>query len=89
MDLHGSEGGVRVIDYVIGNKVVRDRIERMQIGDNVDSDHHPVVIWIKGEGKRKRKAGGGGGKNKSNWSERGKKEYRERLGKVEVPERDR
>lgn len=42
-----------VIDYVIENRVVRDKIERLQIEDNVDSDYHPVVIWIKGGGRGK------------------------------------
>jgi len=41
--------GCTVIDYVIGEGEVKDRVERMRIGDRVDSDHQPVEVWLKGE----------------------------------------
>lgn len=32
---------------------VKNRIERLQVRKNVDSDHHSLVIWIKGKGGKK------------------------------------
>lgn len=37
-----------VIDFVIDNREVRERVEELQIGDRVDSDHHPIEVKIKG-----------------------------------------
>jgi len=45
--------GCTVIDYIIGEGEVKDRVERMRIGDKVDSDHQPVEAK-RGEGKRER-----------------------------------
>lgn len=36
--------GNTVIDYVMGDIEVRDRIKRMRIVDRVDSDHYPVEV---------------------------------------------
>lgn len=43
-----------VIDFVLGDREVRERVERLRMGDRVDSDHQPVEIWIKGERERRR-----------------------------------
>lgn len=43
-----------VIDFVWGDREVRERVERLKMGDRVDSDHQPVEIWIKGERERRR-----------------------------------
>lgn len=47
--------GQSVINYVIGKEKVKRKIERMEIGDRVDSDHQLVVL-IRG---RKTKDGKG------------------------------
>lgn len=50
--------GNSVINYVIGEERTRKKVERLYIGEKVDSDRHPVKIWIKREGgkeKEKRK----------------------------------
>lgn len=47
-----------VIDLVIGNEEVRERIGSLRIGDNIDLDHYPmkVEIDIKGrDGRKKQK----------------------------------
>lgn len=44
----GSRGNT-VIDYVVGNEGLRERIERL--GEDIDSDHYPVICWIREEGK--------------------------------------
>jgi hypothetical protein len=56
----GGRGGT-IIDYVLGNKEVRDKVERMYIGDRIDSDHQPVEVWIRGENidARRRQRGRG------------------------------
>lgn len=41
--------GPTVIDYVIGNGEVEKRVERLRVGDKIDSDHHPLEVWIRGE----------------------------------------
>ena len=48
-----------VTDYIVGNEDTREGVERMEVGDRVASDHHPVVVWLRwkggGSGKRRRK----------------------------------
>ena len=45
--------GSSVIDYVMGNEDTREKVDRMEIGEMVDSDHHPVVVWLR-EGRREK-----------------------------------
>lgn len=51
--------GCTVIDYVIGNREVKERIRRMEIGESIESDHQPLKVTIKekGEGWGKRTEG--------------------------------
>lgn len=53
----GMKRGNIVIDYIIGDIGVKDRIKRMAVGDRMDSDHHPVEVWLEGNGKKKRNRG--------------------------------
>lgn len=39
----GGRGGT-VIDYVMGDNEVKENVERMKVGDKIDSDHQPVEI---------------------------------------------
>lgn len=52
--------GNTVIDYVIGNEDTRDKVEWVEVGERVDSDHHLVVVWVRGEGRGKRELDGVG-----------------------------
>jgi len=52
--------GESVIDYILGEEEGREEIERLEVGDKVDSDHHPVVVWMKGGGDERGVRGGGG-----------------------------
>lgn len=37
---------------------MREAVERMRVGDKIDSDHHSIEIWMKGEtGRRGRNKG--------------------------------
>lgn len=40
--------GNTVIDYVLGDKEVKESIREMKIRDKVDSDHHLVEVVIEG-----------------------------------------
>lgn len=71
-----------MIDYVIGALEVRDRIGSMRIGDKVDSDHHPVEIWIEDRAGRKIGRRKGRREWRGVWNEEGRKELGKRnLGK--------
>lgn len=50
-------GGCTVIDYLIGDEDVKERIKRMRIGDRIDSDHHSVEIWVEGRVDREEERG--------------------------------
>lgn len=50
-----------VIDYVIGDEEVRERVGKLRIGERVDSDHHPVEVWIKRGDRKERRAKEGKG----------------------------
>jgi len=43
--------GSTVIDYVIGDEETKESIRKMRIGDKVDSDHHPLEIWVGAKGR--------------------------------------
>lgn len=38
-----------VIDYVMGNMELKDKVLEMRIGDKLDSDYQPVEITMRGE----------------------------------------
>jgi len=47
--------GETVIDYVMGDKRAWERVERLELGEEVDSDHQSVSVWERGgRGIRKR-----------------------------------
>lgn len=46
--------GDSVIDYVIGEARLKVYAERLEIGDRIDSDHHPVVTWLSTKRDRRR-----------------------------------
>lgn len=52
--------GNTVIDYIIGDWKVKERIVRMNVGEKVDLDHQPVMAWIKGKIKKRKRKGGTG-----------------------------
>jgi len=77
--------GESVIDYVLGEAGAKECVEKMEIGDQVDSDHHPVVIWFKGK-KRKGKGKGEGDEKKGGirriiWSEEKERKWLEEMQK--------
>ncbi|KYN10025.1 hypothetical protein ALC57_17859 [Trachymyrmex cornetzi] len=43
-----GERGDSVIDYVLVDEETREGIESMEIGEEIDSDHHPLVVSLRG-----------------------------------------
>lgn len=41
--------GTTVIDYVLGSKVTKEKIRRRRIGKEVDSDHQPIELVVRGK----------------------------------------
>ncbi|KAL6421353.1 hypothetical protein ACFW04_014690 [Cataglyphis niger] len=74
-------GSGNSVDYVMGDKDTRMQVCEVEVGDNIDSDHHPIIVRIKGGDKirlrRKERA------KKWVWTREEKDEFRKALGNVE------
>lgn len=48
-----GERGETVINYVMGDRGAWERIKRLEVGDEVDSDHQSVInqAWLRKEGE--------------------------------------
>lgn len=33
-----------MIDYILGDDKAREKVLRVEIGENVDSDHYPITV---------------------------------------------
>lgn len=60
----------------------------MKVEDKIDSDHQPVEIWIRGYEERKREGRKRRNRWRGVWDEKGREEFRERVGKVETDNKD-
>lgn len=69
--------GEKVLDYVMGNEEIWEKVRKIKVENRINSDHFPVVVWIKGEGGAGRKWGRE--KRKWEWSQEGKSLFREKL----------
>ncbi|XP_036143283.1 uncharacterized protein LOC118645710 [Monomorium pharaonis] len=72
--------GCSVIDYILGEKKTKDRIEKMRVVDKVDSDHMPVKLVV-GNGAREREQRVRNRGIRGIWDEESKKRFREELDK--------
>jgi len=79
--------GESVIDYVLVEEEGREEVERLEIGDKVDSDHQPVVAWMKERGDNKRVRGGRGRVCRGMWDEEGGDRFKGNLGRIEQGKR--
>ena len=75
-----------VIDYVIGDDDTREEIKMVEIGDNTESDHHPIIVTFKGEEERKEIERRKKERKRGNWSEEGAKRFREKMKGIKVGE---
>lgn len=69
-----------MIDYVLGDERAREGIESMMVEGAIDSQHRPIVVWIKGEGEKERGKMKKGGRRSGVWNEEGKRVFVEGLG---------
>ncbi|KAI4480730.1 hypothetical protein M0802_014122 [Mischocyttarus mexicanus] len=79
-----------VIDYVLADEVSRKEIESMIVEDRVESDHHPLVVTVRGVGRgvgRRQRRGKGGG-SRGRWSEKMKEEFCRGMSEVELVQED-
>lgn len=61
--------GESVIDYIIGNEDVWEKMQKMEVADRIDSDHFPAMVKLKGqreEGRRRKKGGDGQKRRREN-----------------------
>lgn len=83
MDIYRRKRRESVIDYVIGGEEIWEKVGRIEIKDRIDSDHHPLMVWMKGREEVSGKEGKRGGKIKRwNWEEGGVEEFRKNMGEV-------
>lgn len=78
-----GERGNTVIDYIIGDWNVKERIVRMNVEEKVDLDHQPVMAWIK-EKIKKRKRKGGTGERRGIQDDKRCKRFRQILERVKL-----
>lgn len=73
MDTGGQ--GKSIINYVIEEAEGKETVERMIVGKNIKSDHHPLAIWFKvwKDKEDKQNMGKVGKKRKIAWRVEGKK----------------
>ncbi|XP_011861498.1 PREDICTED: golgin subfamily A member 6-like protein 1, partial [Vollenhovia emeryi] len=80
--------GESVIDYVMVEEDIEEEIERMEVVNRIESDHHPVVVWLKGD-RRGRKGGRRerGREVRGVWDEEGREDFKNKLGEIGIGER--
>ena len=78
--LEGDKG--TVIDYVIGDDEIRERIVRLEVGNLIDSDPFPIIVTVRGKRKKEKtfnkdikikRAG------RSDWSVERKEQFEEKI----------
>lgn len=72
----------------MGDIGVRDRIKRMTVGDRVDSDHHLVEVWLKGEVRGKKNRGVDRKCWRGFWDEEGRESFRQKVSRYETEGRE-
>ncbi|EFN67046.1 hypothetical protein EAG_02771 [Camponotus floridanus] len=75
--------GETIIDYVMGDRGAWDRLE---VWDEVDSDHHSVTVWLgkRGEGRRDEREKREEWVERVDWSEEAREEYRKKTEEIEI-----
>lgn len=67
--------GETMIDYVIGNRPAWENVERLEVGDEVESDHQSVTVWmgeVEEQGRKRDKEE----EEWVDWSEEAREEFR-------------
>jgi len=76
--------GESVIDYVLINEELEEEIDQLIIGDNIDSDHHPLIVKLKERRGGRSKRGKERRIQRGMWDEKGRERFKAELGRVEV-----
>lgn len=79
--------GSTVIDYILADSITREKIKRLKIGEEIDSDHHPLTIDVEEEEGRRKRGGRGEGRKeeilwRGRWEEERKENFRSEIGKL-------
>lgn len=76
-----------MIDYVIVDEDIKEKVERIEVGDYVDSDHFPLIVTIKEEHGRELGRDGKekGRKGRKKWEEE-KENFRKDMEEMEMGE---
>lgn len=75
------------MDYVIGDEEVRRKVKKLRVRERIDSDHHPMEIWLEGERRRKVKQEKHRDVGRIVWDEEGRNRFSEKL-KEEIESRE-
>ncbi|KYN22023.1 hypothetical protein ALC57_05590 [Trachymyrmex cornetzi] len=79
-----GEGRDSVIDYILIDEEMREEILYMKIEDEIDSNHHPLIVSLKADRDRRRGEGSvGKGACKGVWDDGGREVFGEMLGRME------
>ena len=76
--------GESVIDYVIGDNKTREAVEELIVGDNTESDHHPLTVRLGAEGKEGWEVGKEEERWVMDWSEESREAYRREMDREEI-----
>ncbi|EFN63364.1 hypothetical protein EAG_05382 [Camponotus floridanus] len=83
----GDDGGDHEKDRSGGDRLVEEEVERMRIGDKVDSDHHPIEIWIREEVRMRGGRKGEKGDGRVVWDEEGRRIFKRKMKELMEEER--
>lgn len=64
---------------MIGGKEVRERLKECRIEDRIDSDHHPVIVKVRGREGRILMMGGKKMRGRGSWDVEGREVVRNRI----------
>lgn len=74
--------GSTVIDYVVEGLEEKERVVEMKIGDNCDSDHHPLEVYVREVGEKRMK--GKGRKKVMGLDREGIEKYKEETKRLQI-----
>jgi len=83
INVHGRVGGT-VIDYVMGDRGAWEKVDRVEVGKEVESDHQSISVWLGEKRERERKRKGVEWTEKEDWSEEAREDFRKRTEKLEL-----
>jgi len=74
--------GESVIDYVLVNEDIEEEVVQLVVGDNIESDHHPLVVQLREKGSERKKENKRNKARRGVWDEEGRASFRQELGEI-------